>query len=265
MVASVMRGLREAGLERINCDLIYGLPHQTPDSFRATLEKTIELAPSRIALFSYAHVPHMKKHQRMIDAATLPSDMEKLALYGIASEMLETAGYVAVGIDHFAKADDALAIAMRKRTLTRNFQGYVTDATQVLIGVGSSAISQFPQGYAQNSANAVDYRKMVGGGKLPIIRGWKMSEEDRLRKRIIDDLMCFLSVDLADIRRQYRLKDDYFARETSELEKPEYRGIVESHRDDIDITTPHRMAARAVAAVFDQYRNVAAGRYSKVA
>lgn len=265
LVASVMRGLRDAGLERINCDLIYGLPHQTPDSFRATLEKTIELTPSRIALFSYAHVPHMKKHQRLIDASWLPSDMEKLELYGMARELLEAAGYVIIGIDHFARADDALAIAMRKRTLTRNFQGYVTDATDVLIGVGSSAISQFPQGYAQNSAHAVDYRNLIASGKLPIIRGWEMSEEDRLRKQLVDELMCFMSLDLAEIRKQYRLEENYFEREITELQKPEYRGVAESQHQGIRVTTPHRMAARAVAAVFDQYRNIAAGRYSKVA
>lgn len=265
VVASVISGLRRVGLDRINCDLIYGLPHQTLLSFRDTLEKTIALSPSRIALFSYAHVPHMKKHQRLIDAAWLPSDSKKLELYALARELFEAAGYVSIGIDHFARPDDSMAAAMRNRTLARNFQGYVTDVTDVIIGVGSSSISQLSQGYVQNSANAVDYRNMVAGGKLPIVRGWYASGEDRLRKQLVDELMCYMSVDLARIRKEHCLEEDYFQREIEELEKPEYHSIVESSRDSIRLITPHRMAMRVVAAVFDQYRHVATGRYSKVA
>ncbi len=265
LVESRMLQLREAGISRINCDLIYGLPHQTPESFRATLEQTIALEPSRIALFSYAHLPQMKKHQRMIDAATLPSETAKLALYAMARALLEAAGYVTIGIDHFAKMDDPLSVAAQERVLKRNFQGYVTDTTDALIGIGSSAISQFPQGYAQNSANAQDYRKMIGDGQLPIVRGWKCSVEDRARKQVIDEIMCFMSVNLAEIRKRYGLDENYFQQEISDLQKLEYQEIAASDREHIQVITEHRMAARVVASVFDQYRGIAPGRYSKVA
>jgi oxygen-independent coproporphyrinogen-3 oxidase len=265
MVATVMAQLREAGLNQINADLIYGLPHQTLESFRDTLEKTIALDPARIALFSYAHVPKMKKHQRLIDISWLPSEAQKLDLFSLANEMFKAAGYVPIGIDHFAKADDSLAIAAGNHTLARNFQGYVDRTTDVLIGVGSSSISQFPQGYAQNSAHAVDYRAMVEGGELPIVRGWAFRDDDLIRKQVIDELMCFLSVDLAALRCAHTLGEHYFAAELQELTKPEYRDIVACDGGHVRITTPHRMAARVVASVFDHYRGVAEGRYSKVA
>ncbi len=265
MVAAVIQQLRKAGLNRINCDLMYGLPHQTPARFRATLEKTVALNPSRIALFSYAHVPHMKKHQQLIDAAALPSDADKLALFALASDVLLANGYTPIGIDHFARPDDTLTLAMRNRALKRNFQGYVSDAADALIGVGSSAISRLPQGYAQNNSGALDYRNMITDGRLPIARGYGLTDEDHLRKQVIDALMCYLSIDLAAIRQQHRLPDNYFDQEINILKQPEYRGIAACDKDSVHLTTPHRMAARVVAAVFDQYRTVAAGRYSRVA
>lgn len=264
MVATVIRQLWGAGLDEINCDLIYGLPHQTLDRFRMTLEKTIGFHPSRISLFSYAHVPQIKKHQMMIDASALPSETEKLALYTAAAEMLRSSGYVAIGMDHFARADDPLAIASAGRTLRRNFQGYVTDTTDTLIGIGCSSISQFPQGYAQNSANSGDYRAMVAAGKLPIVRGRALSAEDRIRKAVIDELMCFMSVDLNEIQERFHLPAGHFAAEMQELEKLEYSEIATCQRGRISIITPHRMAVRVIASIFDQYRGAVPG-YSKVA
>lgn len=265
LVASVMKKLRQEGIDRINCDLIYGLPHQTQESFQATLAQLVTLDPPRIALFSYAHVPHVKKHQRLIDVSTLPADREKLELYKLAREELEKHGYVTIGIDHFAKPNDELAIATRQRRLKRNFQGYTADDSKAVIGIGSSAISQFPQGYAQNSANGLQYRTMIEAGQLPIIRGWSFNEEDTVRKEIIDALMCSMEVDLAAIVHQYRLPEDHFAPELAELAKPEYDDIVLLESGQIKVITPYRMAARAVALAFDRYRSVAAGRYSKVA
>lgn len=265
LVAAVMKKLRAEGLREINCDLIYGLPYQTPQSFKATLEQLIRLDPPRVALFSYAHVPHMKKHQRLIDTATLPTEMEKLELYLLARQMLEEQGYVAIGIDHFAKPKDALAQAAHQHTLRRNFQGYVTDNTEVLIGVGASAISQFPQGYAQNSANGLQYRAQIEAGQLPTIRGFCLAGEDRMRKEIIDTLMCSMEVDLDAVALRYALPVDYFAGELMELTKTAYRDIVSLDARSVKVQPPYRMAARAVAAVFDRHRTAASGRHTKIA
>jgi len=265
MVASVMQRLSKAGIHGINCDLIYGLPHQTQERFRNTLEKSIALNPSRIALFSYAHMPQLKKHQRMIDDTWLPSETEKLDLYSLACDMLERSGYAAIGMDHFAKCDDALAIATRKHKLRRNFQGYVTDATDVLIGLGSSAISQFPQGYAQNSANTHEYEDKVSNGELPIARGLQMSKDDQLRKAVIDEIMCYLYVDLKKVSNHFSTHVTYFSKELEALQALEDMGIVRVYGTVVEVSSKYRMAARVVASVFDTYRGVAAGRYSKVA
>lgn len=264
MLVSLMDQLRKAGIGHINCDLIYGLPHQNFERFCATLEKTIALDPTRIALFSYAHLPQAIKHQRMIDTAALPSETEKLALYTLACDMLEASGYVTIGIDHFAKVDDPLAIAMRDGSMRRNFQGYVTDTTDALIGVGCSAISQYPQGYVQNSADAGAYRQHVEAHESPAVRGWEFGGDDIARKRVIDDLMCFMAVDLGDICREFDLDKSYFEPELRLLQAPHYREIVAVDGDSLRLTTPYRMAVRAVAAVFDAYRSQAVARYSKV-
>ena len=264
MVSSVMQRIGKAGIHDINCDLVYGLPHQTRERFRDTLEKTLALAPSRIALFSYAHMPQLKKHQQLINEAWLPSETDKLALYSLAHGMLTANGYVAIGIDHFARADDALAKAARRHTLKRNFQGYVTDATDVLIGIGSSAISQLPQGYAQNSAKTSDYMAMVGAGKLPTTRGWTMTDDDRLRKAIIDELMCYLRADITKIATRFGAHPSYLRDALDALGALEAMGIVRVNGDVVEVVGPYRMAARVVAAAFDPYR-AAAGRYSKVA
>ena len=257
LVAKVVQQLRDSGLNQINCDLIYGLPLQTLQGFMKTLEQTLTLNPSRLALFSYAHVPSVKKHQTLIDTAHLPSDVEKLAIYEAAYKFLIDAGYVAIGIDHFAKPEDPLAVATQNHTLRRNFQGYVTDTTDTLIGLGVSAISQFGEGYAQATTNSLDYRTAIENGKLPIKRGYAFKGEDKARKQIIDELMCFLSVDLSG-------KEQHFARELAELQKPEYQEIVEVNGGKIKVSDKHKMAARVVASVFDEYKLVTVGRYSKV-
>ncbi|MBN8530320.1 MAG: oxygen-independent coproporphyrinogen III oxidase [Alphaproteobacteria bacterium] len=267
MVASVMDTIRRAGIKGINCDLIYGLPHQTRERFLRTLEMTVALAPSRIALFSYAHMPHLKKHQRLIEASWLPSEREKVELYALAGEFLASAGYVAVGIDHFARPSDTLAAAASSGTLRRNFQGYVTDDTEVLVGVGSSAISQFPGGYIQNSANTPDYSARVERGILPSVRGWRHGGDDQARKHIIDELMCFMKADVEKACRAFALPKDYFADEILEIRELERRHGIIACEDgrNVVVTSPHRMAARIAASVFDRYRHAAAGKYSRVA
>ena len=265
MVKTVVDQLREVGIGEINCDLIYGLPHQTLDRFHRTLEKTLSLDPARISLFSYAHMPQLKKHQRLIDESWLPSISEKLQLFIEASRVFEANGYVAIGMDHFAKPDDPMTIAMRNRSLRRNFQGYVVDDTDVLIGFGSSSISQFPEGYTQNSASTPDYSTKVGGGMLPTVRGWTNRGDDLARKKIIDALMCFMTVDLAEIADEFSLPLHHFDDSLNELRAFESKGILEVEGSRITLTTPYRMAARVVASAFDGYRSVAPSKYSKVA
>lgn len=264
LVASVMEQLRAVGLPEINTDLIYGLPHQTRDSFIQTLEKLVTLDPARVALFSYAHVPHLKKHQRLIPEDALPADAEKLELYMLAREFLAGHGYVTIGIDHFAKATDKLAVATAQKTLRRNFQGYVVDTTNALIGLGSSAISQFPQGYAQNTPQSNLYRDMIARQELPTVRGWTTQSEDGLRKAVIDELMCYMSADLGAIRKCYGLPEGFFGKEIAELSQPEYADSVAIDGEVLQLTTPYRMAVRAVASVFDAYRPITTGKYSKV-
>lgn len=261
MVAEVVSNLRAAGIADINADLVYGLPLQTMERFAATLEQTLTLAPSRLALFSYAHLPELKKHQRLIPVESLPSVRDKLALYQYARERLEAAGYVAIGIDHFARPDDALAIAYQNGTMRRNFQGYVTDACDVLLGVGGSSISQFPQGYVQNLVATPDYTARIQAGELATARGVAFMGDDLARKAVIDALMCYLSADLAAIARTYGLPAHYFTRELTAL--LDYRDLAVVEDGCVTLITEDRMAARVIASLFDRYHTVR--RYSKVA
>ncbi len=183
MVETVVQQLRQAGIGEINCDLIYGLPHRTASRFHSTLEETLALDPARISPLSYALMSQLKKHQRFIDESWLPSISDKLQLFMDALRILQASGYVAVGIDHFAKPDDPLAVAIKERTLKQNFQGYVVDSTDVLIGIGSSAIRQFHERYVQNSANTPDYTAKVMQDILPTVRGWTNRADDIARNR----------------------------------------------------------------------------------
>jgi oxygen-independent coproporphyrinogen-3 oxidase len=264
MVATLMESLHRAGIHQINTDLIYGLPHQTMKSFEQTLKQTLSLAPSRIALFSYAHVPHMKKHQRLIDESALPSDSVKLKLYRMATEFLLANGYQAIGIDHFARADDSLAIAANNHRMRRNFQGYVTDTTDMLLGFGTSAISQFPGGYTQNYSATHEYSKHIESGALATCRGFKAGAQDGFRKEIIDSLMCYMQADIGEIAARYGQDADICAREMNLLQQSAYADIARTHGNLVEIATPYRMASRAVAAVFDHYQLSDTARYSRV-
>jgi len=264
MVAGLMEYLHDAGIHQINTDLIYGLPYQTIASFELTLKQTLSLAPSRIALFSYAHVPHMKKHQRLIDEHALPDDRTKLMLYRMATEFLLANGYVAIGIDHFAREDDSLAVAANSHRMRRNFQGYVTDTTDILLGFGTSAISQFPGGYTQNYSATHEYSKRIEARQLATCRGWKTSAQDSFRKEIIDTLMCYMEADIGQIAARHGHDANICEREMKLLQDSAYADIARTQGHFVQIATPYRMASRAVAAVFDQYQLPEAARYSRV-
>ena len=193
---AVAAGLREAGIAGINLDLIYGLPHQTEAACVETVRRCLELAPERFSVFGYAHVPDFKPHQKRIDPAALPDGAARHAQAEAIADALVAAGYVRVGLDHFARPDDALARAQAEGRLHRNFQGYTTDPADVLLGFGASAIGRLPQGYVQNAVNLGTYARTVAEAGLTTAKGYALSAEDRLRGELIERLMCDLSVDL---------------------------------------------------------------------
>ncbi|MDO6728786.1 oxygen-independent coproporphyrinogen III oxidase [Marinovum sp. 2_MG-2023] len=186
----VIQQLRGLGVDNINLDLLYGLPHQTSDSFAATLQQVLSLCPDRLAIYGYAHVPWMSKRQVMIDAASLPDTYARFDLAKLAQQAFVSAGYDEIGIDHFALPSDGLAIAARAGRLRRNFQGYTDDTTPTLVGLGASAISRFPQGYSQNAAATSAYLDRIANSGLAGHNGYEMQPQDILTARVIEDLMC---------------------------------------------------------------------------
>ncbi len=194
-----VEGLRARGIDSVNFDLLYGLPHQSAQRLSRTLETVLEMSPDRIALYGYAHVPWAARRQKMIPEAALPSPEDRLVLADLARACLTGAGYVPVGIDHFAKPEDSLALAAENGTMRRNFQGYTTDAAQTLLALGPSAISQFPQGFVQNAPATEAWQKQITAGRIPASRGIALTEEDRAIATIIERLMCDAVVDLGTL------------------------------------------------------------------
>jgi oxygen-independent coproporphyrinogen-3 oxidase len=255
-----VEALREAGIGAINIDLVYGLPHQTCTRLEKTVSAILSLNPDRVAVFGYAHVPDFKKHQRLIDGAALPGVNERLAQARLAHELLTGAGYVAIGLDHYAKSSDALAVAYLEKRLNRNFQGYTNDSASALLGFGASAISSLPNGYAQNSASVRDYRRALETCDFPTARGISLTREDKARRAIIESLMCYLSADLEEICACYDLQPKHFLPELEELRSLAGQGIVQIDRYTISATI--RIAVRVVCAVFDAYIRVAPNRHA---
>lgn len=260
----VIRWLRAEGVREVNMDLVYGLPHQTVESLRQTIDLAAEFSPRRIALFGYAHVPWMKKHQRLIPDAALPGSDERLAQYEMAEKRLvEDHGYVAVGLDHFARADDELAIALKEKRLHRNFQGYTTDTASVLIGFGASGIGSLPQGYVANEGTIHGYKDMIRAGRLATARGVPVTEEDALRRAVIERLMCDLEIDLDVVAGRFGRAGSHFTPELERLAPMVGDGLctVDGHR--ITITEDGRPLVRLVCAVFDQYLRAGEQRHSR--
>jgi oxygen-independent coproporphyrinogen-3 oxidase len=247
------KALRAAGISSINIDLMYGLPHQTVTCVLATIEAVLALAPERVSLFGYAHVPWMKSHQRLIDESALPGPAERLAQYLAAAKRLQEAGYVWIGLDHFALPNDALAIAASEGGLHRNFQGYTTDGAPVRLGFGPSAIGMLPRGYVQNAAPMHVYRDSVAAGQLPIARGLVLDGDDRLRAAVIERLMCDLQVDLGQVSKVFGRESDAFTEEVAGLAALEADGLVEVDDKIIRVTEQGRPFVRMVCAGFDSY------------
>lgn len=255
--------LRAHGIHDINMDLVYGLPYQTTESVLEMIDRAVGLAPRRIALFGYAHVPWLKKHQRLIPEDALPGVPERWRQYEEAMRRLVEHGYVAVGLDHFARADDELAVALAEKRLHRNFQGYTTDAAPVLLGFGASGIGSLPQGYVANETAINTYKETVRAGRLATVRGIQVSADDVLRREIIERLMCDLSVDLDEIAARHGISGAQFEGELAGLGEMEKDGLVVRQGRRIVMTDDGRPLVRAVCAAFDRYLKAGEQRHSK--
>lgn len=263
MTERVVGWLRKHGIQRVNMDLMYGLPKQDTARVLREVELAAGLKPARVALFGYAHVPWMKSHQKMIDEAALPGTEERWEQFTAASDRLVQLGYVPVGLDHFALPDDSLAQALKAGSLHRNFQGYTTDRGQVLIGMGASAIGQLPQGYVQNTLPLKDYRTAIAEGRFAIRKGLALSAEDRLRADVIERLMCDLAVDLEPIRARHGIDADHFAADIKKLEPLAADGLLILEGEKVTITDSGRAFVRLAAAAFDAYLEQGQKRHSK--
>lgn len=246
--------LRRAGVLALNMDLLYGLPHQTVLSCIETTQKVLELVPDRLAVFGYAHVPNFKPHQRKIADETLPDASSRHAQAEYIAAVLQTAGYQRIGLDHYARPHDPLAMAARHGTLHRNFQGYTTDGADALIGLGASSIGRLPGGFVQNAVATRDYLKAVEAGHLATAKGYALTQEDRLRAAIIERVMCDYTVDLESICARFGVSpDEVLARSTPALDALVADGVAERSRYTIRVQNQARPLVRAVAAAFDQY------------
>lgn len=245
--------LRGAGIASLNLDIVYGLPHQTLASWEKTLRFALRLNPDRFAVFGYAHVPLFKKHQALIPKEALPDVDLRFRLAELARQVLCGHGYVAVGLDHFAKPHDTLARAAANGTVSRNFQGYTTDSASTLIGMGASAIGSLPQGYIQNVTSVPTYRDAIIAGELPVARGVALTDEDRMRRDIIEHLMCNLTVDLDAVASQHCRSAQKFSKEIEALMPLAQCGAVTMSGTVITVTPSWRSAVRLACAAFDQY------------
>jgi oxygen-independent coproporphyrinogen-3 oxidase len=245
--------LRRAGIRGVNFDLIYGLPHQTVASCLDTVRQCIALRPDRFSVFGYAHVPTFKKHQRKIDEAWLPDSLERHEQSYAMTNALKEAGYLQIGLDHFALPDDAMAAALRNGTLRRNFQGYTTDDSNILLGFGASAIGRLPHGYVQNEVSTHAYMESIASGKLATIKGYALTDDDRLRAEIIERVMCDFGVDLGQICARPQSAPETILNSSPRLEKLITDGVVQRHGTSLNLAKDSRFLVRSLAAAFDAH------------
>ena len=260
--ADVADALRASGIARVNLDLMYGLPHQTVASCGDTARQAATLRPDRFAVFGYAHLPSMLKHQRLIDETALPNEKGRLAQSDAIAEALTDCGYVPIGLDHFALPDDPMAIALAEGRLRRNFQGYTDDPTDALIGFGASAIGALPQGYVQNAVPIAAYAGAVADGRLATVRGIALSGDDTLRRHVIETLMCTFAVDLHAAARKFGREPTLFAEDLAALGELARDGVVAIDGWTVTVDPDHQVLVRTVAAAFDAYLDPTAGRHA---
>jgi oxygen-independent coproporphyrinogen III oxidase len=266
-VRQLMSAAREIGFESINLDIIYGLPMQTPESMARTLEQTIALSPDRVALYGYAHLPARFKPQRRINANELPRPKEKIHMLANAIEQMQAAGYVYIGMDHFAKPTDALAVAKAQGRLHRNFQGYSTQPDCDLISLGVSAIGRVGNTYSQNAKTLEEYQDHLDQGRLPIVRGLALTQDDVLRRAVIMSIMCNGKLDFEAVKLGFGVDvPAYFAAELGQLSGLEEAGLLERNEAEVVLTDKGWTIVRAVAMVFDRHLQGDAerSRFSKI-
>ncbi|MDP2206326.1 MAG: oxygen-independent coproporphyrinogen III oxidase [Alphaproteobacteria bacterium] len=264
-VARAAERLRGFGITRLNFDLMYGLPRQSLADVQDTAEKSLSLAPDRIALFGYAHVPWMKKHMRLIRDEDLPDAAARLDQFACAESVLLAAGMHPVGLDHFCTAHDDMLGARDGKRLARNFQGYTTDSAPVLIGFGLSSIGRLTQGFVQNHANITEYSAAVLAGALPVVRGCVLSAEDTLRGVVISDLMCYLCADIGAILQRHGQPEDLFDAIIDGLADMEADGLLTRCGRVLHVQGEARQMVRVVAARFDAYFTGQSGRHVQAA
>jgi oxygen-independent coproporphyrinogen-3 oxidase len=253
-VLEVIAAARRQGFGSVSVDLIYGLPRQTEITFARTLDQVIEARPDRIACYSYAHLPETFKAQKQIGSSTCPPEI-KLALLGITIEKLSAAGYVYIGMDHFALPGDELAVALANGSLQRNFQGYSTRAGLDLVGLGMSAIGQVGDLYYQNHRTIDDWASALDAGHLPIWRGHRLNRDDRIRRAVIRSLMCRGELDMREIANRFDIDcHSYFAAELERLAPLAADGLIELGPWRLQVTPLGRLLVRAIAMPFDAYQ-----------
>ncbi|WP_346795925.1 oxygen-independent coproporphyrinogen III oxidase [Halomonas sp. Bachu 37] len=263
-VVELVGAAREAGFDSVSVDLIYGLPLQTVVSFDATLAKIIALQPDRIAAYSYAHLPELFKSQRLIRPEDMPPPERKLELLELTIERLTAAGYVYIGMDHFALPNDELSLARENGTLQRNFQGYSTHADCDMIGLGITSIGKVGDTYSQNVKETAQYQHRLDEGRLPVFRGYRLSDDDRLRRDVINALMCHGRVDFAAIEARHDIEfQSYFAEALESLQEMADDGLIVLRDDEIEVLPSGRLMMRNLAMAFDAYLKPQENRYSR--
>ncbi|MEI6984867.1 MAG: oxygen-independent coproporphyrinogen III oxidase [Rhodospirillaceae bacterium] len=267
MTANAVETLRAGGITAINFDLMYGLPLQTVETCRRSAELALTLRPQRMAVFGYAHVPWMKKHQNRINEAELPDGITRWRQFAAIADTLNLAGLQSIGIDHFAVPEDELAVAQRAGRLRRNFQGYTADCAEVLIGLGASAIGAMPLGYVQNAPDFSNYEALISDGHLAVTRGLVLSVEDRLRREVIERLMCDLGVDLELVTARHGFAADHFDAVLPRLAALAADGALELRGRRLTVPEAARPLIRLSAAAFDTYlapsQDAGAARHSR--
>lgn len=263
---TVLNAARAEGFLSVNVDLIYGLPFQTQDSFLQTLDKLLEVEPDRFSIFNYAHMPAMFPTQKKMREEDMPTPDQKLAILQATTERLLEAGYVYIGMDHFAKPDDELAVAQRNETLYRNFQGYSTHADCDLIGMGATSIGLVDNTYSQNRKDLESYYKAIDGGQLAIFRGVHLTEDDELRRDVITRLISHFHLNFATVNKQWGIRfDEYFAKELQAVKIFAEDGLLTLNDQDIYITAKGRLLIRNICMAFDAYiKPGTQNRFSKV-
>jgi oxygen-independent coproporphyrinogen-3 oxidase len=266
MVEKCIEQSRAVGFQSINFDLIYGLPKQSLESFSRTLDQVIALSPARIALYNYAHLPTRFKPQRRINEVDLPTAEQRLQIFLMSLRRLLAEGYVYIGLDHFAKPDDSLALAVKDKSLHRNFQGYTTRADCDLIALGLSSIGKIGASYVQNLRTLDEYYAALDQGNLPVEKGFDLTQDDLLRREIIMDLMCSTSLDIPEIEERHHIHfAEYFRDELARMQMYADEGLMKLGDSAVSVTAKGRMFVRAFSMIFDQYLSRQSGaKYSKL-